>query len=410
MLSPGDADLARRDPDIPGLATVLDPEAMLAFLRPEVLDLVSLVPTYVRYKPGTNCLVAYRLTTMTGDEIRYAKAFRRSDVGKLQKLAEGNLQLGRQMVGVATAASDGEVKAMSLLADDRGRRHLLQRLLPSRPDLWEAKIRPLHYKPERRFVACLQRGTEPLALLKAYKPHDYERARVAHKSVSSVGGLRTARRIGSLDRHSLIALEWLNGRKLGWGGENPDTFHRIGAGLRILHEQSRWKLQPLLRETEAQRLEGAAEAAAWLLPGRAEVIVGLARELAGRIAGFPDVCRPIHGDFSASQVLVGSEVALLDYDEGVLGDPAADLGSFAADAQMKVAQGQLAESSADGIVDRLVEGYGDDGDGSLRHRVDTYAAARLLAVKASKPFRYRWSNWQEMAGMIVDRGRELAGR
>ncbi|HET7087176.1 MAG TPA: sulfotransferase, partial [Anaerolineae bacterium] len=54
VLSPGNVDLARRDPALPGLATVLDPEAFVGALRRSVpdADLGAARITYVKYKPG----------------------------------------------------------------------------------------------------------------------------------------------------------------------------------------------------------------------------------------------------------------------------------------------------------------------------------------------------------------------
>src|SRR2546426_5122812 len=62
MLSPPEADLVRRDGVLPGLATVLDPDALLAALAPALpaADVRAASVRYVRYKPHTNCLVAYR--------------------------------------------------------------------------------------------------------------------------------------------------------------------------------------------------------------------------------------------------------------------------------------------------------------------------------------------------------------
>src|SRR3989442_2420560 len=63
MLSPPEADLVRRDGVLPGLATALDPDALLAVLAPALptADVRAASVRYVRYKPHTNCLVAYRL-------------------------------------------------------------------------------------------------------------------------------------------------------------------------------------------------------------------------------------------------------------------------------------------------------------------------------------------------------------
>src|SRR5688500_15720912 len=62
-LWPADAQLAPRDRDLPQLATLLDADALRSAIQsclPQV-RLRSATPTYVRYKPGTNCLVAFEL-------------------------------------------------------------------------------------------------------------------------------------------------------------------------------------------------------------------------------------------------------------------------------------------------------------------------------------------------------------
>nr|HMQ55578.1 aminoglycoside phosphotransferase family protein [Anaerolineae bacterium] len=63
MLSPADAALVQRDPHLPGLALLLDPAAMLETLQRQVepVQIEAMQPTYLRYKPGTSCLAAYRV-------------------------------------------------------------------------------------------------------------------------------------------------------------------------------------------------------------------------------------------------------------------------------------------------------------------------------------------------------------
>src|SRR2546422_9176896 len=105
MLSPPEADLVRRDGVLPGLATVLDPDALLAALAPALpaADVRAASVRYVRYKPHTNCLVAYRLD-VPGAESQtmdiHAKVHRLDAPEKLRKArqrahAPGRLGVGR---------------------------------------------------------------------------------------------------------------------------------------------------------------------------------------------------------------------------------------------------------------------------------------------------------------------------
>jgi len=87
MLSSADTDLVRRDPLIPGLATLLDPDAFVTVLRrslPEA-DLGTAQITYIRYKPRMNCLVAYQLEVGEAVVDIYAKAQGQDIKVKLRK-------------------------------------------------------------------------------------------------------------------------------------------------------------------------------------------------------------------------------------------------------------------------------------------------------------------------------------
>lgn len=77
-LARADADLVRRDELLPGLATLLDPAAFLEALSRDLPDAnpVAAEPLYLRYKPGTNCLVEYRVRAAGGREaLLYAKTY-----------------------------------------------------------------------------------------------------------------------------------------------------------------------------------------------------------------------------------------------------------------------------------------------------------------------------------------------
>ncbi|MGH8875485.1 MAG: hypothetical protein ACRDVM_09605, partial [Acidimicrobiia bacterium] len=89
MLEPADAALARHDPGVPGLALVLDGEALAERLRRELpkIEVGDVRATYVRYKAGTSCLVAYRMATRQGEVPCYARAFRGEDRAKAAKVA-----------------------------------------------------------------------------------------------------------------------------------------------------------------------------------------------------------------------------------------------------------------------------------------------------------------------------------
>src|SRR3954465_143658 len=86
MLSKYDADLARRDTAIPSLTTLLDPEAFRAVASAATnVEITGAWPSYVRYKPGMNCLVAYELQVAGQRIAAYAKGHRADASDQLTK-------------------------------------------------------------------------------------------------------------------------------------------------------------------------------------------------------------------------------------------------------------------------------------------------------------------------------------
>ncbi|MGH2542364.1 MAG: hypothetical protein ACRDIB_06200, partial [Ardenticatenaceae bacterium] len=188
MLARGDLELARRDRALPGLALLLDSDAFTAAAQTafaqRALDVVvgSARATYVRYKPGTSCLVAYRIELDGVESDLYARAYRTTAYDKLGKvreliarhpsLAQGGLLLDHVAVAAFFFPNDRRLPVLARLTDEPARRRLWERLLPERPALWNASLRRLRYKPERRYVATLIADGTEQALLKLYTAQD----------------------------------------------------------------------------------------------------------------------------------------------------------------------------------------------------------------------------------------------
>ena len=106
MLSPVEAEIVRRDPDVPGLATVLDPEALAAVLP---IDARSARLEYVRYKPHVLCRAAYRLD---GEFFIDVRACRPEDF-----TAAGEIVLNDRAVAVNVFPNDAELPSLRPLMD-----------------------------------------------------------------------------------------------------------------------------------------------------------------------------------------------------------------------------------------------------------------------------------------------------
>ncbi len=419
VLSPHDADLVRRDPALPGLATILDPAAVVAVLRqsqPEA-DLGTARITYVRYKPGTNCLAAYQLKVAGVIVDLYAKAYGPEAEVKLRNsrkwpsvpgpLGPGCVILKDYAIAVFIFPNDRKVKALPKLVDAQARKHLLHQLLPDRPELGESTLRGLAYKPERRYVAQLLDDNGSRAVVKAYTASGYQSAQYKADVLESRGALRSARPIGRSDRHALLLFEWLSGRLLSEVISNPEMkledVRAVGAALAELHAQSGDRLAQLTREAEAVALVEVASGLGVLCPPLANRAHDLAQRLAAQLASAPHLNRPIHGDFYAKQALLGDDgVAFLDLDEAVRGDPAADLGNFIAHLHGDALSSTVAPDRAELVRDALLEGYRLATNSPLPDRIELYTAAGLLRL-SHEPFRHRQPDWPERTAAILER-------
>jgi len=429
MLSPPEADLVRRDGVLPGLATVLDPEALLAALAPvfPTADVRAASIRYVRYKPHTNCLVAYRLD-VDGTESQtvdvHAKVHRLDAPEKLGKARQhahvpGRLGLGRIVLEdrglvVWVFPDDLRLRTVRRLADGNARARLLRRLFPDRPELWAGTLRTLRYKPERRYVAQLETAGEAQAVVKVHAAPRYQRAAASAAAFSSHPPLRVPQVLGRSDAHGIVALEWLPGRLLGAMLADEavarDAVSAVGAALGELHSQRDARVPAIRPGTDVGALFALATDLGFLCPELARPAQELAARLAARLARTSPELRPIHGDFYAEQVLLsGSSVAIFDIDQAALGDPAADLGTFIAHLERDALGGGPAERVPI-LRTALLEGYRAATGcpaSPPQPAVDLHTAVGLFRL-APEPFRAREPDWPQRIAAILARAATAA--
>lgn len=423
MLSSPDADLVRRDPGLPGLAMLLDPEALAARLREALpdADLEQLQPAYLRYKPGTSCLVGYRRES-TGSVTLYAVARRANDAEKLRKtsrrpaaadqLGGGILLLEDKAVQVWSFPEDGRLQSLARIVDPDARFSLFRTRFMDLPGLWVSTLFTLAYKPERRYVARLLGCTGVHAALKLYTEEGFHSAIAAAKAFRSSGPLRVARRLARSSRHHAVLFEWLPGRPLAEAILDPafamSTIATVGAALAHLHAQRSSKLRLLRRTEEAVFLQSAASVVGYLCPSLATQAYRLAERLTLQIGQYPSFDHAIHGDFYAQQVLVTEDTAaIVDLDRAQRGDPAIDLGLFLAHLERDALCGSLSSSQLRLLREGLLEGYRSAGCQIPPARIQAYTAVGLLRL-AVDPFRYREGNWPEQIERMLHRAIEIS--
>ena len=167
---------------------------------------------------------------------------------------------------------------------------------------------------------------------------------------------------------------------------------RVGEALHALHTLA-VVLERAEPPIEPGRVAAAARAFAWLAPPDVHRIHDLARELDARLGGLPPrTARPVHGDFHGDNVLVdGTRLALIDFEDTGMGEPASDVGSMWAQLTWLAIKAGARENCALAGRDAFLDAYLARADGDTADRVPLHAAlhAFLFAGQCLRHLRRR---------------------
>lgn len=408
---PPDRALVARDPALPGLSLVLDAESLavaLAARLPEA-GLGRLIPSYLRYKPGTSCLAGFRADTPAGrldlaakaltpnayaiERARPVKPQLRSPIGPVV------LGLDRDAVIVRFVPYDRQLKGLPLLADPEARDALLRKLAPK---LAGSGWTTLRHKPGRRHLVRLDKDGAPRAILRLYAKADFAQALLGARFAGRHGGPAL---LGFSERRRILITAWQEGvslAELPSGGE--DFLAGLAAAGMAIARAHRLRPRELLVRTphaEAMAMGKAAQALAWLAPDQLGTARRLATAIAALLLATPERVGPLHGDFSADQVIAWPDgaVVLIDWDRAAVGPAAIDLGSFIARIEAEaILAGGMPGMAASGA---FLRGYADEA-GRRPWGLHGWIAAGLLRL-AAEPFRRRLPDWPSAVQALLER-------
>jgi thiamine kinase-like enzyme len=451
-----DMDLIQRDSHIPGLSLILDNSAVTGLLHRHFphMEVQNVRAYYVRYKPHTNCLVAYQATTDETALYLYATAFTGRNHDKLNALASeiqtwtGN-EIGlnpvglvdrEQHIGIRFLAYDRKLAALPNLLTDKGRSELMGRALPQRLDFQHCTLDIMRYKPERRLVARITSRNQNAAtingitsgtslLVKAYSPKEFELARINAKHPPKTRTLVLQPIVGKSATYDIQAFGWLLGAPVdhllfnsrrqditiddtaGPSLDRATLVEAIGNGLVDLHTSTPLKGKWQLGSSLWAELKQSSEAIYALVPDTRDQLECLLDRVETYMKATPKLKCPIHNDCSADQfiLLKDGRLAMIDWDRAGLGEPTADLGAFAANLYVKTLQPNmdtvspghqefagtnLTKLEADAMIDDLLEVYESVAPTYFSpERFACHLILRLLRL-APEPFRYRRTDWQ----------------
>ncbi|MFQ5686712.1 MAG: phosphotransferase [Candidatus Scalindua sp.] len=421
MLSTENAGLIQRDQKIPGLALLLDPDAFVDAIRPYIEEkgFFKATVTYIRYKPSTNCLVAYKLRIAEESIYIYAKAHGSDAAIHLKNAREkkcipvrygpGVICIDDMGIAISFFPNDSKLKTLRRLGKEERLKVLLRCIFPAQPDLWDGTLHTLSYKPERRYAASLEVKGKPQAVLKFYTPQAFPTAHTNAVAFKSLKSLTIPKYLGSLKSRWVLGFNWLTGSILSDVVLSDDAelavrmVHDTGKALAELHNHKAAGLAYRNRESEISALFAISRTLEILCPSLTEYSKDLEGQLASWIATQPIINKPIHGDFYARQVLIhDGQISIVDLDEAVFGDPRADIGLFIAHMVLDAIQGLLHSDQIELFSDALLQGYQSDIEEVNIADINAYTAIGLFQL-AHHPFRYAKPNWPKLTKVILNK-------
>ncbi len=413
MLSSPDADLCRRDPSLPGLQTLLDPEALIARVASVGvrLPLERIVPSYLRYKPETNCLVGFASPDSPAAISFYGKVYARGSGKPKTPAGRRNVEPGRTILGhegieLYFFPADNRLELTEVLKPDA----MWIRACPELRGTNAAAFVTLAYRPERRCVSAVVVNSANTAVLKAYAPGEFGRTSARARALDASETAMFPVLLGEDKTNRSLIFSWIPGEVLqrslenGWGAEREIGL--AGAELAALHRLEVPSLEARGTEGESAHAHRTAGMIERVCPDLGEAAATMANRIARTLKKMPAGDCTLHGDFGAKQVILkGESVTFLDFDEASCGPASIDLGNFIARLEADKLRGRIRAETVAKARSALLAGYASAGTLPTEREVAFYTAIGLFRV-ALEPFRWHETDWP--AGMLLHMDRVSA--
>jgi len=367
-LGAADRAVVAGDPAVPALADLLDPAALAGRLGRATGAPGVVTRPYLRYKPGTSCLLAARWLPDAGaPRDLLVRAYAAHALPKLDKALKharpGEVVLVDRDAGLVVTdwAADRDLPGARLLTA-----------------AGPGAARLLRHNPERRAVLHLESGVGGLpvaaraedgeALVRLVRPSAVERA-LAGYGLLAASGVRAPRVVAQDARLGVVVTQWVAGEPLdvldAAGTLDEGGLGDVGAAVAALHASSPAATGP----------------------------VGVGR--AGAV--------PVHGDLSLDQLVRGPSGALwlVDGDAARWGAAEDDLGSLAA-SLVRVHDDVPAAAARLAAVLAGYAGARDLDPRELRRRT-----ADHLLRRSTEPFRRREDGWADRAARLAAGARDV---
>ncbi len=447
--------LIPHDDILNGMKHLFDTKSMLEhmslWLEDSVEYTVSCLVNYVRYKPRTNCIVAYKLQCVSADGsnitvLCYGKTFTDSEYdsasskSKSKKWGTTDKTPGVYLIPEYSAIlyrfpNDAILDGLRDFNSPKKIQRALYRHLSEFPEEnWRISDRKLRvdavsYKPERRAVLRIRSKVthresaerRPLTIYARF--YTDERGEKIYLQVRELQGehghaakLLTPDAICYLPESRALLLKEIVGEALDSKVNDEQFLHYIkltGKALATLHESSgisfpKISQNQLVRDMKQSLLETASYLKA-IVPESAMRIDSLCCRLTDGSEDNVNRIGLIHGDFHPGQVICQKEkVGLIDFDRAQHGPRLSDVANFIAHIRSHTLQDSTFDSSA--IERTLIASYESESDIAIdKNELSFWIACRIFYLAIS-PFRRHDSRWNSLVADLLNLCDEELGR
>jgi len=427
------------DKALPGLATMLDIEQVAGILASgdytSALHLKKCRITHIRYKPGTNCLIAF--SAESGDKnnvLFYAKCYLGSDFQSALEKAGQKQWITSEGVPpfivlpvfntiIYFFPNDCQLTGLPSVFDYRKLRRLIYKYVPTatRPTLRlsykRLKTSIARYKPERRAVVRVEAPVtdmvtgkkETLALyVRSYSDDQgqgiYDRMLSLYDFAHGLTDIVVARPLVWLADKKLLFVESLPGKPLLESlneGEEHSSISVAAHALSALH-RCQGKLE--LRRHVNNLLLDADSTARSLFAVAPDMQKDIETTLESLRLNKPEWDETqecfVHGDFYHGQVIINNgKAAIIDFDRSYRGDSLADVGNFCAHLRLARIQGRQPNSKTMEAV--FLKAYEDHAATQIDKKTLDFWTAYGLFLLSVAPYRSLRSGWKEFTSEVL---------
>lgn len=410
------------DPALPGLPNLLDETIVMELVASSLetsgpFEIIACPPRYVRYKPGTSCLVMYDLVTTEASGKQalrnmHIKAHHddrgllRATRSKMRRLTEQYARL-QGSLPVTPVTYLPEVEGLLQIAPvDYDLKHLVWASSPTEMTRVFCEASPeyddltvtaapevVRYKPERKAMLRYSLDNGPAENLYG-KLHADDRTQLLLNQTDALieAEFGTPPVVAASPEHGFVAHAEAAGVQLA-SLRGTDAYTAWMTPLsHVLSRMQRIKV-PSPVHTLRDEMMGIVTGVSLLeriVPDLAGRLFRVSDQLTSRLEAMDEQHATIHGDFYDDQALVSNAGAtILDLDEMRCGHPLLDVGNMLAHLSVASSRGEQVDDARSAFLTAALQ-----SGTTTRPDVALFEAVALMKL-APGPFRRLESNWPE---------------